>query len=148
MGSAKRYLGKATMKNLLDILFGPKVHTYEELETHAETVYLSSVPGDTRQVRFVLKAIWKGRQRGPQRARRKEFVGYLTHWHTPYGIPIKNTSNGEKVIKSADFETHELMVDTGYWKVDVVYHLEQQIREIREANGYYFEGLKLRANNE
>ena len=138
------------MKSLPELLFGPKHHTYEQIAQHEANIQFSPFKSDRRFVIFTLKAIYRGRQKGPQWAQKKEFVGYLVHWHTHHGIPIANTSRGPKLIKKADFqlseEEFELSVLT--WQEISEQNLMLQIAQIRRNNGFYFEGMKFRANNE
>lgn len=136
------------MKSPIDFLFGTKTHTFEQVAQHEANVYLSPVRGDRRHILFTLKAIYRGRAHGPQWAQKKELVGYLVHWYTNAAIPIKNTSKGERMIKSADFEISEMVVEAGEWGPFAVEQFETQIASVRKRNGYYFEGMKLRANNE
>lgn len=136
------------MKSPIDILFGTKTHTFEQVGQFEANVQLSPVRDDRRHVLFTLKAIYRGRAHGPQWAQKKEFVGYLVHWYTHQAIPIKNTSKGQRMIKSADFEISELFVEAGEWGPFAVSQLELQIANVRKRNGFYFEGMKLRVNNE
>jgi hypothetical protein len=137
------------MKSPADVLFGVKTHTFEQVAQHEGNVQFSPLREDRRFVLFTLKAIYKGRAYGPAWVRKKEFVGYIVHWYTDRGVPIKNTAKGERLIKSADFEVSQLFVEDSLagWGSMAEVLLESQIADIRKRNGYYFEGQKLRANN-
>lgn len=138
------------MKSIPDLLFGSKLHSYKIVSEHEANVQFSPVKGDRRYVLFTLKAIYKGRMHGPKWARKKEFVGYIVHWYTDRGIPIKNTSQGQRMVKKADFRLSEEEVDLSAlgWQKCAEQDLGKQIADIRTHNGFYFEGVKLRANNE
>lgn len=138
------------MKSLPDLLFGPKKHTFEQAAQHEANIQLSDVKKDRRFVIFTLKLIYRGRQKGPKWARKKEFVGYLIHWHTHHGIPIANTSDGYKTIKRADIElsTEEFERSVLTWQEIAELDLELQIARIRQHNTFYWEdGEYHRANN-
>lgn len=133
------------MKSLTDLIFGPKVHEYEEIDIHTAMIQFSNIPGDLRKVRFVLKEIHRARRKGPKWAEGREFVGYLIHWHTTYGIPIKNTKDGYGYARSADFAAFG---DGTWWRSFAEGELILEIESIRHMNGFYWEGMKLRANND
>jgi hypothetical protein len=133
------------MKSLPDLLFGPKHHYYGQLGQYERNVKFSDHPGDGRYVLFTLKAIWRKRNKGPKWAQKAEHVGYIVHWSVFHGIPIGNTKDGYKTVKAADIE----IAAEDYWGDRTATRLEEQIREIRINNGFYWEGGEYyRANNE
>lgn len=134
---------------ILNILFGTKVHSYEQIGQYENNVTFSQMRDDRRFVLFTLKGIWRGRSRGPQWARKKEFVGYIVHWYTDRGIPIQNTKDGYRTVKAADLRLteEEVELSTIGWETCAEVTLYSQIHDIRTRNGFYFEDYKLRANN-
>lgn len=121
------------MKSLPDLLFGPKAHTYEEVDQFSTTVTFSEMEGDRRYVLFVLKKIWRGRTRG----KKQEHIGWIVHWHSSHGIPVENTFQGDRTVRTADFEAYG---DGSYWKAYAEAELVREIQQMRLWYSYMFEG--------
>jgi len=136
------------MKSLPDLLFGPKHHFYQLDDEFSQNVRFSNVLSDVRRVDFVLKSIYRQRNKGPKRARRVEYVGSIVHWYVNEPLPIGNTKDDYKTVKAADFEVTGDYAHPLIWKAHAPGVLKGLIKAIRERNGFYWEdGEYYRANN-
>jgi hypothetical protein len=118
--------------NPLDAFWGPRLYSYNDLQTETTTVCVGEFPGDEYEVTFTLQEQTRARREGPSWARRETDEGWSAEWRTK-GIPYRNHSwKGDDVLGSAQ----KVTAGNPEWLYEAVGSLIERIKKDRVRYNY------------